>query len=401
MRTFNFLAAAAIVIATPAFATEADWVGHNGNAQNTRSLNITTKPENYHLAWDILYQPYPDAEDTLEGNPVIAEGKSINTIMTYKGKQITNHIVALDAKTGATLWKMDTPIIQLISTYFNSKFYMQGRLDKNNDNLYALYAYDAQSGAALYAVDLPDRIHDIQPYHDAGYFSVNGNTLGKCNLNNGAILWTKPLMQGMKFSSRLSINKNYLVARSFDNISVFNRADGELVHKIQVPDTFKHPLFSNAPVINNDDAFAVFIDKNQRNARLYAFNLRDGKIKWQLPNQRPYDDLVLINKTIFSVAQDGKSINAVNTETGKIEWTWAIPDAGDDSYPSLIATADVLFVDSNEHLYAVSQTTHEVVWQYDQHVYDLALGDNKLFFTHFNKNNDSDRKHYQSAIALN
>ena len=45
----------------------------------------------------------------------------------------------------------------------------------------------------------------------------------------------------------------------------------------------------------------------------------------------------------------------------------------------MVATADTLFLAGKQHVFAISLTTHQVVWQLDKHAYQLALGAGKLF----------------------
>ena len=68
----------------------------------------------------------------------------------------------------------------------------------------------------------------------------------------------------------------------------------------------------------------------------------------------------------------------------------------------MLATADTLFVGAKNHVYAISLQTHVVVWQYDQHADNLALGDYKLFILHSigDESNETMRKPILTAISL-
>ncbi len=304
MRALGLFTAVSLAIATPAFATEAEWVSHYSNPEHSNSLNISTNPQRYHQVWQVPFQPYDNTDQWWSLGFVIADGKLINGIATYNRneKRFKNHLFALDTQTGLTLWSTEINHDFWYPSYQNNKIFLQGNVKEKN----IIAAYHPETGQMMYSLDLPANISTIIPYANKSYYSMDHHSLGQYDLATGDIAWQRSLMPGMFFSS-WSLNHQDIITREFDAVRILDNQTGIEHYKFWVPDSFFVNTSYDAPAVNDDYAFALFQDDDTVKAALYAFDIHSRSVKWALPDQTyssyHANNLVLINKTILVLQQ--------------------------------------------------------------------------------------------------
>jgi outer membrane protein assembly factor BamB len=400
MRLFGLITAASLAFSAPVFADEADWVSDYSNPQYSYSLNITTQPANYHQVWEVPLQPDPNAKEWWTLGFTIANGKFFYGLRTYHQTRghLSTSLIALDTTTGKTLWTTNPDYSFMPPVYQNGKLFIQ----KCCEVPYSISAYQIDTGNVIYTFNLPDKISYVIPSENKAYFDINHHTTGEMSLITGDIIWQKTLMPGMYFSS-FSLNKRNIITSDFDAIRMIDNLSGIERYKFWVPDANRYNYQPDKAVVNDDYAFAIFVDDStSRTGTLYAFDLQKLTIKWKLPAQQNRNHLVLTHKLLFSFAPGAKKINAINIDTGRIEWTWDFPADDTPTYGgyAVVASADTVFIAAKNHVYAVSLQTHEIVWKHANKARTLALGDNKLFIVGTSDITNTDAKLTLTAIAL-
>lgn len=411
MRNKTLLASLLVAVATPAFA-QLDWISstfEDGNAEHSRSLPINTDPQKYHVVWETLVIPTSNQTFNMMNGQVVADNKVIISIATVNDKDKTQAttITAMDADTGHKVWHVaQTGLYDQEMSYHSGKLFT---FLNNDDTAQSLVSYDINTGKLINSVVVPNDVENLQPYGDSLYFTLGRHGLGSLNPDTSKINWTKPLDAGKYFGSTLSINNQYIITREFDNIRLYDRANGTEIKKIWRPDSGGMGGLQAAPIVDNDTAYAIFQSPGNRwEGRLFAFDLKKKTVKWSVPNQ--YNEyanvimrsMILTNHTLISQAytqtyQDQR-INFIDAETGKTLWAWFVPRDEQMNGPyDMVATNDVLFIAGANHVLGVSLTTHQVVWQSEKPGYRLFLGAGKLFMYGRNETKAA----YLTAIALN
>jgi outer membrane protein assembly factor BamB len=400
MRIKYILASLFITYSAPVLA-QLDWISDDGNASHTNSLAIRTTPANYHVAWETTYASDPQMQYWMPDGLVIAEGRvfsAVNIILKYPPLHERMVITSWDVETGKTLWSFDHHG-WVKASYQNRTLLLQA----SGWDDHAIEAYDIKSSQMIYHAPIPDNSSLLIPFGRQTYFTANNNKIGSFDAASGSLNWLNTLDPGKIFQSTMSINDDYIVVRDFDNIRVLGRNDGKEISKIWVPDTVYQQRYGFEPAVLDDkNAYALFQEDSERSHRatLYAFDLQTHKIKWRVPGQYQSESLVLVDNMIYSFNDQLNTLNAINTDRGKIEWTWTF--AAESLYstaPHMIATADTIFIPLHDRVYAVSLTTHRTVWKSEHQVSQLALGGGKLLMVW--KNKEDQFNAYLTAIALN
>jgi outer membrane protein assembly factor BamB len=405
MRITPVLAALLVTLSSPVFA-QIDWLMMNdGNPARTNHLPINTQPSQYHTAWKTQLQADIDKFNYywLVG-VVIADNRVFSSFTKYDDKNRLHQVIySQDSASGNVLWINDE-----IGTHDLSLTYHQGKLlaYQTNKTAFVLSAYDFKTGQELYKVPASSRVYSYMPSGKNVYFSVSNqiDLISSLDSDNGSVNWQTPVSSGDSILSDVSINEQLIVTRSADGILAFNPANGTETYKLSIPNVTKGVNTVDAPVLDNQSAYVLFPDvANSVKGILYAIDLNTRAVRWALPDQFALQHLSLSNQQLISTNATLDRINSINTATGKIDWSWNIPadeqihDSPNSHSPyATVSTNDVVFIACRHHVYGISLSTHQVVWQGEQSARYLALGDDKLFIIL----NSADNHMKMEAIAL-
>ncbi|OGT49654.1 MAG: hypothetical protein A3E82_03285 [Gammaproteobacteria bacterium RIFCSPHIGHO2_12_FULL_38_11] len=383
----KILTASLICLASFSTFAKTDWVNTDGNPAYTKSLDINTNPKIFHILWKVPVNSDPDTKLFLTWNKVIADNIyfSSYSVDDKKNNTIKSIMNAIDTQTGKTIWSDQR------HNFINLQYNNNMLLEKVNNHL---FAFNPRTGELRYEKILdPYYLYDdFQSDDNQIYFSsVNLQKFGNLDGLTGDVNWTVQMPKYTYRKSNISFNDQYIVTRFFDELYLFDRTNGAYLNGMKVRDIIDPRMMSYQPVtLDKKTAYLFFQDvdcSDYCSANLYAIDLNQFNIKW-VKQKQFINEIVLSANMVFSVDQkkfteyQNQRVNAINAETGVIEWSWKIPSDDTTHFhaPYMVATSDILFVAGTKHLFAISLATHDVVWQGDFAATELALGDNKLFF---------------------
>lgn len=393
--------AVTLLITSHSAIAKTNWHNEYGNPACTKSLAINTNPSKFHILWKKPINT--DSSSTLFS---IWDRMIVNNIYftTYKlfnndGVNTSDIIEAIDSETGEKIWSdtRDTAIhINYARGYLLEYFWDYKTLSHH------IRALNEKSGDVYYDKELPeDTLTLLSDDKQTYYTSLTNDIIGNLDGLTGIVNWSVSVPKSILLKSSFAFNEKYLISRDYNTLYLFDRLNGAYIDKITASDVEFSQYMGFRPVtLDNNTAYVLFSASHEHSisADLYALDLTYHNVKWKVQNLF-YDQLVLSSNTVFAVTQDEiQRVNAINAETGKISWSWKIPpeDASFFHAPYMVATNDILFVAGLKHLYAISLTTHDIAWRGDFAATDLALGNNKLFFT-VNLNNGNSELY---ALAL-
>lgn len=372
--TISLLLVSATAFSASQYSYQAASAGHTGYYE------MQTNPEMYHILW----QRFVGSEDVKAEFP---RGSSVYNGIAYytfievlnkshDGSRLNKRIIAVDTETGETLWKKDEKGEGLIEAPLigNGKLFFS----VGNNQFNRTEAVDPKTGEIQYSIaDTGEYI----PYGSSLY-SLDSGVMAQYLQVDGSPEW---LVEAGKGERHFALDNDYIVLRSARNaVTAFNRKDGSEAFSVTIPDVFSFNTIDRQLVLDEktNTVYTPFsASRDQWTASLYAIDLNQRVVRWRVPGQSNNAQPVVAGNYVFSQSSDYVKpvhISAINAVTGKVEWTWAPPE--DDSIISSlpVATSDVLFIDGEKRTYAVSITTHEVVWQTEV-TGRLSLGDDKLF----------------------
>lgn len=397
----KIIAATLLLVLSSSLFASADWTNRYGNAARTRSLAIHTNPANYHDVWGEYFSPSMPGY-YVAGSPIIVDHTLVLSLRTSGYDQA--RVIAFDVTNGDRIWSTDVRQIATDKIYQDGKVYISVYQGGHTEYIRSINAITGET------LDEKPEVGDIETILADGltaYLNVNKINLAGYNLDTGQITWMEKLSPGRHFGSIFSLSKDYLVSKTFDGFLVFNRRNGKEMYKTWVDNTLMDGIDEPAIInIDTNKAIALFTDDDlaksgmkYNQATLVAINLDKGKVVWTLPKQNNHISPSLINNIIFCVDVGLSRMNAVDAESGLVRWSWQAPS--DDKIiqnTKLAATLDVIFITTEKRVYAISQSTHKIVWQFDGDVDDIALGEGRLFM--FSNGYNLDSMQFVEVVAL-
>ncbi|MCL4318352.1 MAG: PQQ-binding-like beta-propeller repeat protein [Firmicutes bacterium] len=272
--------------------------------------------------------------------------------VVYVGGIGTNPAVyALNAKTGATLWKtplnnqvMTTPVVihgKIFVGTGNHNFpishvpqYGTDIIRGNGSN--AIYALSAKTGHVIWKHSTPGENMPSLVYRNNTLYSANGSDeVLALNATTGKTQWQLPIGSYVSMSSpELAGNLLYFGGAHPYAMYAVNVA----THRIQWMHTFPHPLGGSddvSPAIYDSNVYGDVVENihGQPHEMFYAFNRMSGHVQWsfdegtgkipQGPNGGPRDETVaplVYNHTIYVGSPLNNFLYALNPQNGKLLW---------------------------------------------------------------------------------
>lgn len=226
--------------------------------------------------------------------------------VVYVGSNDRN-ISALDASTGALLWKYRTGGIVYSSPALYNGVVYAGSWDYN------LYALDASTGTLLWKYLTGDEVRSSPAVKNGiVYFGSSDSNVYALDANTGALLW--------KYTT-----------------------GGEL-------------YFSSPAVANG----AVYVQSNDGN--LYALDATTGTHLWHYPVTGWGDSCPAVADGVVYIGSDDGNLYALDAETGDLLWIYTTGELVRSS-PS-VANGVAYFGSSGGNLYALDAGTGDLLWTY-------------------------------------
>lgn len=65
---------------------------------------------------------------------------------------------------------------------------------------------------------------------------------------------------------------------------------------------------------------------------------------------------------VYAARNSPATLDALSEANGQVLWSWT-PPAGDTSFHrNILVTHNLVFVSTDQHVYAIDQSTHQAVW---------------------------------------
>ena len=232
-------------------------------------------------------------------------------------------------------------------------------------------AYDAQSGARAWSIDLtPDGEDAFDGFgggvaHDSGrvYVSNGFGDLHALADATGAIEWTTKLGAPSRAAPAISAGRVFAVTRNNEIIAV-DADSGEVLWREQGLEQIAGILGGAAPAANESAVIAPF-----SSGELNAYAAGSGRVGWidDLTGTRSSSALSVLNDiasdpvisdgTVFAASQSGR-FAAVDIQSGERLWTRNI---GGMQAPYVAGNA-VFFVSGQGTLVAFEKESGDVIW---------------------------------------
>lgn len=319
------------------------WTTYQGNAQHTGWIDITLATSDFKERWNKPMQ--------LASSPQGAAGDGY--IFVNNGISL----VALDARSGATLWTRElassgeTLYVNSSPAYADGIVYLQTGGYSNS----FLWAFNAVDGALIFQAPADHSSNFYAPTIADGTIYISGGYFGH--------IYAVDAKTGVKKWSQISnsfnhytpvIAGNYAIAYTgtySTELMVANRLSGDIEFGIVDPDFERHSWSMDlAPVVAGDYVLANY------HGRLVAFNLVAKQLVWELKSGfsgQPVvkgDRLYIIRDGVMEVraVADGALVSSI---------TGANPFIGDP-----LATNNLLFVRDEQNTYAYQLDTGVLAW---------------------------------------
>ena len=281
--------------------------------------------------------------------PLIADGRVYVTVRNASGQGTT--LFALNAATGATLWSSNLAGSFAIS----GACYENGRVFAVNGSG-LLRAFDGATGNVVWSALLPGQfMFSSQPTVENGVVytggSGSGGTVYAVDANNGALLWTRSVMNGDHSSPAVTSDGVY-VSYACPNVYKLNPATGAVIWHFapgcsggggKTPALFNNRLYvrdsagtihdsftgalignfiaKNTPVFSGSSGF--FLEGPNGFGSFGTLRGRDvdtNAVLWSFAGDGTLQSAVLaVNDNVYVGSASGK-LYAVNAATGQQVW---------------------------------------------------------------------------------
>jgi outer membrane protein assembly factor BamB len=298
---------------------------------------------------------------------------------------------AVHARSGKVIWRQKIDKEATLAFSDNQIFVQPNSFYSKS---LSLSSYDPDTGKLNYSAPVYGKSYSTTPFATASsvYAVVNDEILSFTK-EDGTLNWIAKESADTAWRTPAAGN-DYIANITFKGIDLYDSQSGAFLWKVPLPKgsylvnfyPYHVPVFQT----ENNTVYSIYRNK-QHDHSLYAFDVENQRVKWGVANV--FSQPVLADNEIFVKTEWANTINAVDTETGSISWSWTLDDPDGILYDSPVATQDHIFIPGNGKVYAVSRETHEKVWEVDKEGI-LILGNNMLFIIGYQTN-------YVTAVALN
>ncbi|MFK7894475.1 MAG: PQQ-binding-like beta-propeller repeat protein [Myxococcota bacterium] len=331
------------------------WPTYQGNRGHTGYVPIGLDPQDFSVRWErnvglsgALHQ--------------VAAGDGRVFVSGSSRFQDGNHLTALDARDGETLWAESFGRASSVNppAYAYGTVYIQlGKGTDRNANPSALIALDGQTGERIFTAPFGAQWESyLAPTVYAGHAYINAGTYGgmySFNAFSGELDWFHGLPQYDDWTPAVDEQYSYAyVGNNSPALYVVDRISGERV--FQIPDanfSWNGWSMNLAPVLGGrEDVLAI------HDGRLIRFDLAGRRIAWER-------DALFVGQpsvrdgVVYAVA--GGDFVATDQDSGAELWRWSAPGSA-SLIGELLVTDTHAFVRSEAMTYAIELAGRQSDW---------------------------------------
>jgi outer membrane protein assembly factor BamB len=354
-------ATAALPMSLPAPVVNSDWSQSGGNA--TKSVGQLALGDRLGRAFTVQAGRGTSLTARLAAAPVVANGR-VYTIDTLGA------VRAFDARTGAVVWASQTPTEKgdTASLYGGGIAYDQGRIYATN-GLGFVAALDERNGGIIWKVRPGGPLRGAPSVaNDSVYVMSQDNQIYSLKEQDGSTNWSESAsveIAGIFGSASPAVGQGTVVAGfSSGELNAYRYENGRMVWQDALQRT---SIRTSVSTLNDIDADPV-IDSGQviavgQGGRMVALDLITGQRLWEL-NIAGIDTPWLAGDWIFVVTDQAKLI-CVYRQNGHIRWITQLPQflnakakKGEIDYSGpILAGGRLIVTGSNGALIYVDPTT--------------------------------------------
>lgn len=355
-------------------AAVGDWAMHQRDAAHSGYVPITLNPARFAKAWEWQYS----STDPIGGiNPVVTTaGKVIVTGDVYFG---SGNIFALSEADGKLLWQRALGSVPAMGppAVANGKVFAPVTGHEQT----FVWTINAEDGGVMFKsqfsgqwpqVMAPTVIGD-QMIVGAGYY---GGETYAFNTATGARSWTHSSGGAWDMFSPAA-DETSVYHHNGLALYVINRTTGATEAKID--DLLgSNPAYSyhGGPLVGskknvisfaggaNSGRAASNVEHYQQRV-LSSFDVAAKKYQWST-NAAYLTTPALANGILYAGRNAPASLDAMDEASGKVLWSWTPPGSGETFHRNIIVTRNLLFVSTDQKVYAIDLASKKAVWSYDK-----------------------------------
>ncbi len=354
-----------------------DWTTFQGDAAHTGYVHLTLDPSKFVKAWTFVE---PDGDPV---TPVIAGGGA-----AFFSVGTGNKLYSLDEATGAVNWVRNIyadakAAYPGSAAYANGKIYVPvGDFSQPIGGFGAFWVVDAVTGKTITTWSFQTQLGDpfASPvlqggdlFWKNGYF---GETTYRYALPSGTQVWQTVSPSGAEGAINMqessAVDDKYVYYYNYQNVSIYNRADGTLYAQVGDPSTFT-TIYSGyeAPVITASGHVVVSGNWSQVHT-VMAIDPPTKSVAWRSTNNyllqpAAAGSVIYAGRVSATDSRYATSMDALSDADGSLLWSWTMPATDTQLIENPIVCDNLLFVSTDKATYAVDLTTHQTVWSTPLH----------------------------------
>lgn len=342
------------------------WPMYQQNAAHTGFLDVTLDPSVFKFDWKIKLG-HDNADTSIDLNlygPVVSDDAVYVTNHGTSSDYMhpTNTIQKIAISDGHEIWyksfnqNMTTSAGQ--PGIFGNEVYVE-----ISDNIHSdtgIYSLDATSGNIVYQLPITNSDqHYLSPTFYKGNVFPNGSGDGgvySIKKINKHINWFTQFYDN-GFITTPAVNNQYVVSFGNNQLNILDAETGTTLGTISDPNANTSWGSSVESPVLADPNTAIF----SNGGYLTSYNLSSRTINWSIGQPLNYGGQPSVDEKYIYMRNVGK-LNVINKTTGEVIWTWK--KAGEFVGDQIIVTDNLVFVETQQAIYAISKETHKAVWSY-------------------------------------
>ena len=357
----------------------ADWAGFQRNAAHTGYVPTSFDVSKFARAWSWQIPTNGGIYNAI--NPVVTgDGK---VFATRDGYSLSGTVYALNEKDGSVAWKADFPNLNSegSAAYSNGALYVPIQDSSEAASILQLKSADGtfvnkMSFGTQWATFISPTLLLSKVYFGGEYslYSFDPSTAGT--------VWNTTIPSDLFGRETPAVDQNYVYYStgaaygSNSKIEILNRADGTHYAEISDPlgswngySYFGAPILgaANSLIAYSGEAgtgFALSSSETTTSRLLARFDVSAKSLLWHTTSA--YITTPAYAKGIIYAGQNNPlRLDAISEADGSVAWSWTPPASDSSFHNNIIVTDNLLFVSTDQNVYAIDLTTHKTVWSYN------------------------------------
>jgi outer membrane protein assembly factor BamB len=332
------------------------WTEFGGNPQRTLALpNVKLGLPARRPLWARGYR------DTMEYPPTFCDG------VLYVNLQKSGRTLAVDAKTGRTVWEVDGGVKASSPAIFGGLLIVSS----HDGTVTALRRSD---GKRIWRFRTPGKVESSPVVvDDFAYFGTTSGRLFALTARTGAVRWA--YNTGGRINASPSIWGDRICVSTYaGSVVCLRRRDGaELWTTYVRRDTFRYESFYASASTDGARVYTV-----ARTGKVVALRTSDGSVAWtQHMHSLGYGTPAIAHGRVFAGAYDGV-LRSYRATDGMLLWSRSVP--GRIAGPALVVGGLVFVSTYDGGTYGVRVGDGQIVWRFKAGAYAPGIATDRMYY---------------------